>query len=230
MTVATITELRLALKSETDIVLADGIYVGQVDIPRDGVTIRAANPWRARLWPAGGYGDCIDMSGRSRVRLSGLSVEGAGTIGVRATDCRECVIEDCRVERCARQGVLMSGERNTVTRCLIQRNGLSPQLDHGLYFSGSYHIVRDNVVRWNASYGIHGYTELVQCCIQGNIVHGHREKSGILVWSGTRNLVIHNQSWGNGVNVDIRNPDPSNLVAGNTDRDLGRWPLVSKTE
>lgn len=236
--VRTADELRSALRSAgpgTEIVLADGVYAGQFELRTGGgpgrpVVIRAEHVWQAWLDPAGGYGDGLDLGvGTSDVIVDGLRITGARTIGIRASNVRRVTIRNCRVECCANQGILVYGENCSVEYCLLQRNGLTGQ-HHGLYISGSRHCVQGNVIRDNAGYGLHGYPRLADSIVAANRISGHAVKSGLLIWEGGGNFVLYNAVWNNRVNVDLRQPDATNRVMGNVERDNGEWPLATRPE
>lgn len=236
--VSTADELRAALRAAepgSEIVLADGIYAGQYNLTRSGepgkpITIRAANTWKAVIDPSGGYGDGLDISATRHVVVDGIRVVGAMMIGIRASAAHNVTIRNCRVELCGHQGIFFYGQKVTVTCCLVQRNGLTG-LHHGIYFSGTGHEIGNNVIRHNAGYGLHGYGgDVSECLIFSNQIYGHRDKSGLLIWSGGGNFVVFNACWDNRVNYDFRVPNPTNRIAGNVEYDKGIWPLATRPE
>lgn len=231
MNVTNADQLRSALRNgDTDIVLADGIYAGQFDVSRP-VCLRAANTWSAHIYS--GEPDCLRIEANG-VTVRGLRVSGAYWMGIRFQQTSGTQVVDCWVHSCGKSGMLGDGDNHIIQRCLVERNGLTV-LDHGLYVCGTRLTVRDNVFRHNAGWGLHGYAghggvDVSDSVVGGNIAYGHREKVGLGLWVARRCLVLHNQAWNNARNVEIHDNDGSNLVAGNVDRDLGRWPLVSRPE
>ena len=229
--VTTSDELREALHgTDSEIVLADGLYQGTFAVPRS-LVLRAENIWKAHLF--GGVSDCLSINA-SGVKVSGLRVSAAFWMGIRFQRTENTTIEDCWVHSCGKSGLLGDGTNHAIQRNLIERNGLTVW-DHGLYICGSKLTIRDNVFRHNSGWGLHGYSgkaavDVSDSAVLGNIAYGHREKVGLGLWTARRCLVLHNQAWNNARNVEIHDNDGSNLVAGNVERDLGRWPLNARPE
>src|SRR4030095_10985707 len=69
------------------------------------------------------------------------------------------------------------------------------QFDHGVYADGDDLVIRGNVVRHNASYGLQLYPSIKNSVIANNVVHGQVRRRGIIVASpkgGGRNRIVNN--------------------------------------
>jgi len=78
---------------------------------------------------------------------------------------------------------------------LIEFNGGHVQFDHGVYADGDGLIVRGNVVRHNASFGLHLYPSIKNARVENNLVHGQVRRRGIIVASpkgGGKNVIVNN--------------------------------------
>jgi parallel beta-helix repeat protein len=115
-------------------------------------------------------------------------------------------------------GIKMNGDNNTVRNCwvhsnkamgiamhnrtggfiennLIEFNGSHVQFDHGIYASGERLIVRGNIIRHNASFGLHLYPSIKDSLLENNLVHGHVRGRGIILScpeGGGKNRVLNN--------------------------------------
>jgi Right handed beta helix region len=64
---------------------------------------------------------------------------------------------------------------------LIEYNGQHPHLHHGVYADSDGLILRNNIVRNNAGFGLHCYPAVKNAVIANNLVHGHHGEPGILI-------------------------------------------------
>jgi hypothetical protein len=78
---------------------------------------------------------------------------------------------------------------------LVEFNGLNIQFDHGVYASGDGLTIDGNVVRHNASYGLHLYSKIQNSVIANNLVYDQVRRRGIIVAcpeGGGKNRIVHN--------------------------------------
>lgn len=89
---------------------------------------------------------------------------------------------------------------------LIEYNGQHPHLHHGVYADSDGLILRNNIVRNNAGFGLHCYPAVKNAVIANNLVHGHHGEPGILIacpTGGGRNLVVNNTSVDNAIGLAV---------------------------
>jgi parallel beta-helix repeat protein len=78
---------------------------------------------------------------------------------------------------------------------LIEFNGNHVQFDHGVYADGEGLTLRNNIVRHNASYGLHLYPSIKNSRVEGNLVYGQVRRRGIIVAcpdGGGKNTIVNN--------------------------------------
>ncbi len=83
----------------------------------------------------------------------------------------------------------------TIENNLIEFNGGHIQFDHGVYADGEGLTVSGNVVRHNASFGLHLYPSIKNSRIVNNLVYGQVRRRGIIVAcppGGGKNIVVNN--------------------------------------
>lgn len=93
---------------------------------------------------------------------------------------------------------------------LIEFNGSHVQFDHGIYASGERLIVRGNIIRHNASYGLHLYPSIMDSLVENNLVHGQTRGRGIILScpeGGGKNRVL--------INTVVENSSPLTIWRGN---------------
>lgn len=172
-------------------------------------------------------------------------VENAPIHGIRSCDNANWIVFDgFQVRQSAFTGIKLSGHYNTIRNCwvhhnthdgieahnrtgsvieanLVEHNGIDPNYDHGIYADGSGITVARNIVRRNASHGIHLYPSVVQSVIVGNVCHDNPSRQilaacpvgggqnrivnntcvgglfGIGIWNGNGEIVVNNIAVGN---------------------------------
>jgi hypothetical protein len=159
------------------IILMAGVYPGNLTIPaRFGGTpdrpteVRSEGKWKAAVIGYPAHGVLIQAD---YVVIDGLEVYGARLTGIK-TEASHTTIRNCWIHNNYLQGVeahkcvALLLERN-----LIEYNGISPAWHHGVYASGRGHRYHGNVVRWNASDGMHiwGDGGFSDSLISGNLCH-----------------------------------------------------------
>lgn len=181
------------------ITLLAGVYQEAVVLELSGTansptTIRSHNKWEAILQGSPSHGVYI-ADGVTNIVLDGLQVAGAAIDGVKVGSF--ATVRNCWIHNCTRQGISAHSTRQTTIEYnLVEHNGTSPTLDHGMYLSGTNLIVRGNVIRGNRTYGCQIYADppasSAYCQFYCNLVYGNRD--ALTVWSptGQTNYVFNN--------------------------------------
>jgi parallel beta-helix repeat protein len=106
------------------------------------------------------------------------------------------VVRNCWVHNNKSMGIAMHNKRGgTIENNLIEFNGDHIQFEHGVYADGDGLTVRGNVVRHNASYGLHLYPSIKNSRVENNLVYGQVRRRGIIVScpeGGGKNVVVNN--------------------------------------
>jgi len=155
---------------------------------------------------------------KSEIKWQAVIIGAPYHVISNADDCHWVVIDGFEVMGGRYDGVKMNGDHNTVRNCwvhnnnamgiamhnkkggviennLIEFNGNHVQFDHGVYASGDGHILRNNIVRHNASYGLHLYSSIKNSVIANNLVYGQMSRRGIIVScpdDGGKNTIVNN--------------------------------------
>lgn len=182
--------------------LMPGLYNGQYSVSgKSGTagnpgTIRSQQKWKAVL--ANSTGHELSIWQCNYLVIDGLSVSNAGNNGIDMKGANN-TIRNCWIVNNAHHGINDSNaanSNNVVENCLIELSGGGVWAGgnnfrpYGIYLSGANNIIRNNVFRHNGYAGIHFYTEYAECwqnnCrIYNNLVYGHTNGAGIIVWSDT---------------------------------------------
>jgi hypothetical protein len=178
--------------------------------------VKSEQKWKARL--IGSFSHGIYAADRTHwIVIDGFEIAGALYDGVKLSG-DDCTVRNCWIHNNAQMGCSAHGhERNAFESNLIEFNGQNIQLHHGIYADGKGLIVRNNVVRNNAAYGLHLYPAVSEATICNNLVTGHSHKAGILIQcppGGGRNRIVNNTSVNNRAALDIRNGN-GEIVANN---------------
>jgi hypothetical protein len=90
------------------------------------------------------------------------------------------------------------GDYTIIENNLIEHNGRNTTGggDHGIYADGTGMIVRNNIVRYNAAFGIHLCPNSIDAQVYNNLVYGQIYQAGIVLGT-TSGLVGNNQVFNN---------------------------------
>lgn len=183
------------------IVVRPGIYRGPIQIPRqyagtkDAPTvIKSEVKWKAVIVGAE-YHVISNGDGCDWVTIDGFEVLGARYDGIKMNG-NHNVVRNCWVHNNQEMGVAMHNQRGgVIENNLIEFNGSHIQFTHGVYADGEDLVVRGNVVRHNANFGLHLYPALKNSRIENNLVYGGVRGSGIIVScpdGGGKNVIVNN--------------------------------------
>jgi hypothetical protein len=183
------------------IILKPGIYRGPVQIARQHAgtaaqptVIKAEVKWQAVILGAE-YHVISNADGCDWVTIDGFEVMGGRYDGVKLNGDHN-VARNCWVHNNKAMGIAMHNQKGGIIEYnLIEFNGGHVQFDHGVYADGDGLTVRGNVVRHNASYGLHLYPSIKNSRIENNLVYGQVRRRGIIVVSpegGGKNVVVNN--------------------------------------
>jgi len=218
-----------------------GIYRGGIVIPAklSGSTFRAVSPWQACV-----IGDVHGISilpNVQNITITGFRVCAPRGCGVYSLAKSGVTIEDCYVHSCGQSGIYGLHHSLVVRRCLIERNGLDPIHDHGVYIGNKPSCVVDGcVIRHNAGLGIGPALGSQQMSIRNNLIHNNG--AGGISWpvysisSGKPSELINNTIMDNGNNPDIRISEtgtssiPCLVATGNSYRRIQWDGTVNATE
>lgn len=183
------------------IIVKPGIYRGPIRITKryagtkeTPTTIRSEVKWKAIIIGSPDHvisndDDC------HRVTVDGFQVQGARYDGIKMNGDHN-VVRNCWVHNNQAMGIAMHNQRSgVIENNLIEFNGSHIQFDHGVYADGEDLVIRGNVVRHNASYGLQLYPSIRNSVIENNVVHGQVRRRGIIVAcpkGGGQNRIINN--------------------------------------
>ena len=165
-----------------------GYYKGQITIwPKDGGTpqnptiLKSQQKYKAIL--NGSPGHMIYASENCNwVIVDGFDISGAFYSGVKFGG-SYCVLRNCRVHNNGLNGVEAHHVKHIVIENnLIEFNGKNPQYDHGIYLSGSNLTIRNNIVRFNSSFGLHLTEGISESVIENNLIHANQKYA---IWINT---------------------------------------------
>jgi parallel beta-helix repeat protein len=129
------------------------------------------------------------------VVIDGFEVMGARYDGIKLNGDHN-VARNCWVHNNKAMGVAMHNKKyGIIENNLIEFNGNHIQFDHGVYADGEGLTIHSNIVRHNASYGLHLYPSIKNSVISNNLVYGQVRKRGIIVAcpdGGGKNVIVNN--------------------------------------
>lgn len=136
-----------------------------------GITLKSPTKWAAKIVGSAAMHGVNTEPGVSNVVLDGLQIAYTYIDGVKFND-HYSTVRNCWIHHCGRggnqptnntgtysgQGIAAHGKTGTVIEYnLLEDNGVWFGHDHGVYASGTNIVIRGNVARGNASYGIQLY-------------------------------------------------------------------------
>lgn len=183
------------------ILVRPGVYRGPIQIPRQyagtkeaPTVIKSEEKWKAVI--VGAPVHAISNGGECHwTTIDGFRVQGARYDGIKMSGDHN-VVRNCWVHNNQAMGIAMHARKGgRIENNLIEFNGSHIQFDHGVYASGEELVVRGNIVRHNASFGLHLYPSIKDSVVENNIVHGQVKRRGIIVAcpsGGGRNRIVNN--------------------------------------
>lgn len=127
--------------------------------------------------------------------IDGFEVMGGRYDGVKMNGDYN-VVRNCWVHNNKAMGIAMHNQKGgVIENNLIEFNGDHIQFDHGVYADGDELTIRGNIVRHNASYGLHLYPSIKNSRIVNNLVYGQVRRRGIIVscpQGGGKNVIVNN--------------------------------------
>jgi len=183
------------------IIVKPGIYRGPLQIAKQfagtrehPTVVQSEVKWKAVIVGAEVHvisnGDGCDW-----VTIDGFEVLGGRYDGIKLNGDHN-VVRNCWVHNNQAMGVAMHKKRGgVIENNLIEFNGTHIQFDHGVYADGEELALRGNVIRHNASYGLHLYPSIKNSRIENNLVYGQVRRRGIIVScpaGGGKNIIVNN--------------------------------------
>ncbi len=183
------------------IIVRPGTYRGPIQIAKRfsgtrerPTVIRSEVKWQAVI--VGAEQHVISNGGGCDwVTIDGFEVMGGRYDGIKMNGDHN-VVRNCWVHSNKAMGIAMHNRTGgVIENNLIEFNGGHVQFDHGIYASGEGLLVRGNVIRHNASYGLHLYPAIKDARVVNNLVYGQVRRRGIIVacpQGGGRNTIVNN--------------------------------------
>lgn len=172
-----------------------GLYPSIV-INRANVSVRSITKWGAIVTgiPAN-HGIYTNDSAQPNVIIDGFRVSGSKLDGIKLNS-DSGTIRNCWIQNSTNQGVSCFLYKNaTVENCLIENNGSVGNNDHGIYMAGSGHVIRNNVIRRNLTWGVQLYNstgDCNNCHVYNNIIHNNTKGLVCYSWTGNTNYLYNN--------------------------------------
>lgn len=183
------------------IMVRPGVYRGPIQIARQfagtrerPTVIQSEIKWRAVIVGAE-YHVISNGDDCHWVTVDGFEVMGGRYDGIKMSGDYN-VVRNCWVHNNKAMGIAMHNRKGgVIENNLIEFNGDHIQFDHGVYADGDGLTVSGNVVRHNASFGLHLYPSIKNSRIVNNLVYGQTRRRGIIVAcpkGGGRNVIVNN--------------------------------------
>ena len=183
------------------IIVKPGTYRGPIQIAKQyagtkerPTVIQSEVKWQAVIIGAE-YHVISNAGGCHWVVIDGFEVMGGRYDGVKMNG-NYNTVRNCWVHNNKAMGIAMHNQKGgIIENNLIEFNGDHIQFDHGVYADGDGLTVRGNIVRHNASYGLHLYPSIKNSRIINNLVHGQVRRRGIIVAcpdGGGKNVIVNN--------------------------------------
>lgn len=169
------------------IIVKSGLYRGPIQIAKQfagtrerPTVIQSEVKWKVVIMGAE-YHVISNSDGCDWVTIDGFEVMGGRYDGVKLNGDHN-VVRNCWVHNNKSMGIAMHNQKGgVIENNLIEFNGSHIQFEHGVYTDGDGLTVRGNIVRHNASYGLHLYPSIKNSQIENNLVYGQVRRRGIIV-------------------------------------------------
>lgn len=206
-------EIALAKGRGHTYIFLPGIYRDQIiinQIPSSSINnptiFKSEVKWKAQI-VGGPFNGLISIaSNNPYVTIDGFEVWGGAYDGINSSS-DYSTIRNCWIHNNGTNGIGIHNKKYAVIENnLIEFNGMHPQFHHGMYVDGSNHLIRGNILRYNAGYGIHLYPNIVRTRIENNLVYGHSNHAGIILVStegGEGIEVVNNTVVNNALGIEI---------------------------
>lgn len=183
------------------IIVRPGLYHGPIWIAerfagteQKPTVIKSEVKWQAVI--VGAEYHVISNAGNCDwLTIDGFEVMGGRYDGIKMNGDYN-IVRNCWVHNNKSMGIAMHNRKGgIIENNLIEFNGDHIQFDHGVYASGEGLIIRNNIVRHNASFGLHLYPSIKSSHVANNLVYGQVRRRGIIVAcpeGGGRNTIINN--------------------------------------
>ncbi len=144
------------------------------------------------------------------ITIEGLEIR-YGHDGVKFYNAHDIVIRNCNIHENWNQGILGNGNRVLIDRNIIAGNGtnrkVAKNLVHGIYCTGSFFTITNNLIHSNTAYGIQvaaydykkdsmagpEYADAKNWLISNNTLAFNKNRAGIVIWQdGVENCVVQN--------------------------------------
>ena len=183
------------------IIVKPGIYRGPMQIAKQyagtkerPTVIQSEVKWQAVIIGAE-YHVISNDDGCDWLVIDGFEVMGGRYDGVKMNGDYN-IVRNCWVHNNKAMGIAMHNQKGgVIENNLIEFNGGHIQFDHGVYADGDELTVSGNIVRHNASYGLHLYPSIKNSRIVNNLVYGQVRRRGIIVacpQGGGKNVIVNN--------------------------------------
>jgi parallel beta-helix repeat protein len=183
------------------IIVRPGVYRGPIEIgggfagtAERPTVVQSEVKWRAVIIGAE-YHVISNADDCNWVIIDGFEVMGGRYDGVKMNGDYN-VVRNCWVHNNKAMGIAMHNQKGgVIENNLIEFNGGHVQFDHGVYADGDGLTVQGNIVRHNASYGLHLYPSIRNSRIVNNLVYGQVRRRGIIVAcpkGGGKNVIVNN--------------------------------------
>jgi parallel beta-helix repeat protein len=187
-----------------------GVYTGQIILrpehkgtPQNPTVLKSQEKYEAILHGSTVHNIYVDK-GCDWIIIDGFVSSGAAFTGIKSNG-DYSVVRNCWIVNNA-QGIEAHAVKGSVIENnLVEYNGRHIQFDHGIYADGESLIIRNNIVRFNSSFGMHLYPSVSSSRIENNLVYGN-PRSGIAVFGdGTigSNVIVNNTVVRNGAGIRL---------------------------
>lgn len=213
--VSTQHELEKAIRDGGEIVLAPGVYA-PIYVTTPNTTLRSEERWKARV--CGGSDPVYGIyCNATSCTVEGVAVIGAGLDGIKVE--AGGTVRGCWVQRAKRNGIASHNEPDdtpvTIESNLVEFCGSNVQFDHGIYADGNGIVVRENIVRHNAGFGLHLYDHVANATVERNCIYRQASGRSVILASDGGNVVSRNTFVDWRTAFAILNQQDSDGISGN---------------